>query len=312
MADAMVVNDISLTHPDRVYWPGDGFTKLDLVEYYEHVATLMLPYLRGRPLTMVRCPGGLAELPTGARNGTHRVDTCFFHKHPGPDFPGPFDRVMIEESGGAAPYLIARDPGSLTALAQMGALEIHVWGSSLPDLQRPDLLVLDLDPGPLVDWTELLDGARRVREVLRGRGLESFVKATGGKGLHVVAPVTASADWRQVHDFCKAMAQEVEAQAPHQFTTAVSKAKREGKIFLDYVRNTRGSTSVAPYSTRARENAPVAYPLRWDELSQLDPPVRYTLATLPTRLARLRSDPWRDYFEVARSQTVLSGPDEGA
>jgi bifunctional non-homologous end joining protein LigD len=279
---------VTLTHPDRVYWPQVGFTKRDLAEYYDRVAPLMLPYVTGRPVTMVRCPGGLADLAAGVRSGAQRMDACFYYKHPAEDFPGPFERISIVESGGPATYLTITKAASLTALAQMGVLEVHVWGSRVPDLEHPDLLVFDLDPDSEVPWARLAEGARLVRQVLRARGLESFVKTTGGKGLHVVAPVTPSGDWDQVHTFCRSVAETVAGQAPDRFTATMSKAKRAGKIYVDYLRNTRGSTSIAPYSTRARDGAPVSYPLRWEELVGPARPRAYNLADLAGGLSALQ------------------------
>jgi bifunctional non-homologous end joining protein LigD len=304
MASETVINGVVLSHPDRIYWPQAGLTKRDLADYYDRVAPLMLPYVLGRPVSMVRCPGGLAELPAGVRRGDRRVDACFFHKHPAADFPGPFQRVLITESGGPAPYLVITEPGSLTALAQMGVLEIHVWGSSLPDLERPDMLVFDLDPDETVAWQTLSAGALLVRQTLAARGLESFVKTTGGKGLHVVTPIRPSGNWAQVHSFCKGVADEVAGEAPDTFTATMSKARRTGKIYVDYVRNTRGSTSVAPYSTRAREAATVAFPLGWEELEAAERPQAHTLATLAERLARLDRDPWSNYPQTAGKQSL--------
>lgn len=304
MAEKTIVNGIALTHPSRVYWPQSGITKLDLVRYYDTVAPMMLPHISGRPISMVRCPGGLTELPEDVRRGSQSPDSCFFNKHPSPDFPGPFERVMITESGNTAPYLVATEPGSLTGLAQMGVLEIHVWGSSLPELERPDTLVFDLDPDSAVPWSELADGARRLRRVLRSVGLESFLKATGGKGLHVVAPIVPSSGWESVHAFCKSVADAVAAEAPDKFTATMSKTKREGRIYVDYLRNTRGSTSIAPFSTRARDGATVAYPLRWEELNSNKRPSEYTLETLGRRLSHQHDDPWRGYFKSAKEQRL--------
>jgi bifunctional non-homologous end joining protein LigD len=301
---AGTVNGVTLTHPDRVYWPRGGLTKRDLVDYYERVAPLMLPYVTGRPVAMVRCPGGLAELAPDVRQGSRRVDACFFYKHPPDDFAGPFRRVTIIESGGPVPYITITEAGSLTALAQMGVLEIHIWGSTAPDIEHPDMLVFDLDPDDAVPWPTLADGALMVREFLRAAGLESFVKTTGGKGLHVVAPIKAAKGWEDIRLFCKGVAEAVASQAPDRFVATMSKAKRTGKIYVDYVRNTRGSTSIAPYSTRAREGATVAYPLWWEELSDRGRPEAYTLVTLSQRLQRLEVDPWQGYFDTARTQTL--------
>ncbi|MBN1631386.1 MAG: non-homologous end-joining DNA ligase [Thermoleophilia bacterium] len=301
------ISGVTLTHPGRVFWPLDGITKRDLAAYYEVVASLMLPYVIGRPVSMLRCPSGLGELPEKVRQGRGRADACFFHKHPGDDFPGPFERVMITESGGPAPYLVITEAASLTALAQMGVLEIHVWGSTWPDIEHPDMLVFDLDPDPAVPWAALADGARLVRGVLQEAGLESFVKTTGGKGLHVVVPIAPSADWEVVRPFCKAVADAAVTLAPDRFTANMSKAKRGGKIFIDYVRNNRGATAIAPYSTRARERATVAVPLRWAELSGRARPDTYTIKNLASRLRQLKRDPWDGYFETGRTQTLTAG-----
>jgi len=303
-ADADTVNGVTLTHPERVFWPRDGITKRDLAAYYDVVAPFMLPYVTGRPVSMLRCPGGIGELPEGVRQGRGRADACFFHKHPGDDFPGPFERVMITESGGPAPYLAITEAASLTALAQMGVLEIHVWGSTWPDIEHPDLLVFDLDPDSTVPWATLAAGARIVRDVLQEAGLTSFVKTTGGKGLHVVVPITPSAGWEEVRAFCKAVADAVVSLAPDRLTANMSKAKRGGKIFVDYVRNNRGATAIAPYSTRARERATVAVPLRWAELSGRARPDTYTVKNLPNRLRQLKGDPWEGYFGIGRAQRL--------
>lgn len=305
-APPVTVSGVTLTNPDRVFWPRDRITKLDLATYYERVAPLMLPYVVGRPLSMVRCPGGIGELPARVRRGQGRVGECFFHKHPGDDFPGPFTRITVTESGGPAPYLAVSEAASLIALTQMGTLEIHVWGSTWPDIERPDMLVFDLDPDSTVGWPPLADTARLVRDALRASGLESFVKTTGGKGLHVVAPVTPGAGWEEARVFSRRVAETVVEQAPGLLTSNMSKAKRAGKIYVDYVRNNRGATSIAPYSTRARERAPVAVPLTWAELSGKVRPDLYTLKDLPDRMDRLKEDPWEGYFEIKRAQTIVA------
>ncbi len=298
------LNGVTLTNPDRVFWPLPHITKRDLAAYYDQVAPLLLPHVAGRPLTLVRCPSGLEELPAGVRQGQDRARRCFFHKHPSDDFSGPFEHVTITESRGPAPYLTLNERGGLTALAQMGTLEIHVWGSTWPDIERPDMLVFDLDPDPTVDWSTLAAAARLVRDVLRSSGLESFVKTTGGKGLHVVVPVTSSAGWEEVRSFCREVADRVVAEHPDRLTVNMAKAKRRGKIYVDHVRNNRGATSIAPYSTRAGERAPVAVPLRWTELSGKIRPDTYTVKNLAGRLTRLKDDPWDGYFDVRPNQAV--------
>jgi bifunctional non-homologous end joining protein LigD len=300
---AAQTNGVTLTHPDRVFWPTPGITKLDLVRYYDSVAERMLPYVLDRPIAMLRCPSGVEDGEAEPRSRGGRPG-CFFHKHPAGDFPGPVGRVTITESGGPAPYLTIAGPGSLTALAQMGVLEVHIWGCTWPDIERPDMVVFDLDPAPDVAWAALADGARLVREVLRSVHLESFVKTTGGKGLHVVVPLTANEGWKEAGQFCRRVAEIMVELLPDRFTANMSKAKRTGKIYVDYVRNNRGSTSIAPFSTRAKVQATVAVPLRWDELSGRIRPDSFTIDTLGARLRRLKGDPWEGYFQVRDSQKL--------
>jgi len=283
-----------------------------LVEYYLEIGDRMLPYVLNRPISLVRCPEGVKggpgadSSPGAVRQGRGRSAPCFFHKHPGPDFPGPFERVTIEESGGPGTYLTVTEVGSLIGLAQMGVLEIHVWGSSWPDIEHPDTLVFDLDPGPAVEWPALVRGARLTKEVLRALGLECFVKTTGGKGLHVVVPIVPAGDWDVVRGFCKSVAEALVGHAPDRFTANMAKEKREGKIYVDYVRNTRGATAIAPYSTRAHEHATIAVPLRWSELSGRIRPDTFTIANIRYRLGRLKGDPWDGYLEAQRSQTLAT------
>ncbi len=295
---------VAVTHPDRVFWPAQGVTKRGLIDYYQSVARWMMPYVVDRPVSMVRCPDGVKGSPDVVGQGGEAGGQCFFHKHPGQDFPGPFRRITIEESGGVETYIAITEPDSLVALAQMGVLEVHIWGSTWPDIERPDMLVFDLDPDPAVGWHDLAEAARLMRETLRVLGLQSFVKTTGGKGLHVVAPIIPGDGWQAVRGFCKAVAETFVSVAPDKYTANMSKAKRPGKIYVDYVRNTRGATSIAPYSTRARENATVSVPLRWSELGGRVRPDSYTIATLPNRLRRLKGDPWEGYFDARDSQRI--------
>ncbi len=290
---------VRLTNPGRVFWPADGLTKLDLVRYYQAVADHMLPYILHRPVAMVRCPEGVGGVEPQGRGGA-----CFFHKHPGRDFPGPVERMEILESGGLGDYLALGEVAGLMAMAQMGVLEIHIWGSTWPDIKRPDLLVFDLDPDPAVGWAGLVEGAHLVRDLLQGLGLVSFVKTTGGKGLHVAVPLMPGEDWEGVKRFAKAVADAIVKAAPERYTSNVSKAKRAGKTFVDYLRNARGATAIAPFSPRARAHATVAVPLRWDELGGRARPDSYTVRNLRRRLAHLQDDPWAGYFQVQRTQTI--------
>ncbi len=297
---------VTLTHAGKVYWPRDGVTKQDLADYYEKVAPLMLPYVLGRPIATVRCPSGLgasAETVAAARG---RSGPCFFNKHPAGDFKGPLEVVTIVESGGPSTYFTIREAAGLTALAQMGALEIHVWGATWPDIEHPDTIVFDFDPDPAVEWDALVDAAGLMRDVLGALGLQTFVRTTGGKGLHVVAPVRPAQDWTTVRGFSKAIADAFVATAPDLYTASMSKAKRAGKIYVDYVRNNRGATAIASYSTRAREHATVAVPLRWEELLGDARPASYTLGTIDARLRELTGDPWEGFERLRESQALTS------
>jgi bifunctional non-homologous end joining protein LigD len=273
-----------LTNPDKVLYPELGITKRELLEYYELVAERMLPHVAGRPLTLVRCPEG-------------RTGQCFFQKHPGRGTPEGLRAVPIREKDGKAPYTVIDDAQGLFGLVQLGALEIHTWGAHEGDPERPDLLVLDLDPDPELDFEHVVRCAERLREVFESAKLESFVKSTGGKGLHVCVPFEPELNWTELKTFTKHIAEAFAARYPKEYLATVSKAKRTGKIFIDYLRNARGATFIAPYSTRARENAPVAVPLEWDELSKFKPG-NFTLRTLSKRLAKQRVDPFQRMAKI--------------
>lgn len=296
------VRGVRLTNPDRVFWPAEQVTKRQLVEYYEDLAEHMLPYVLHRPVSMVRCPQGVAGVAPEFHE--EQGGPCFFHKHAGPEFPGPFQRVEIVESEGPGTYLTITEAGSLIALAQMGVLEIHIWGSRWPDIEHPDMIVFDLDPDPAVGWPGVVEGAHLVRTLLQELGLQSFVKTTGGKGLHVVTPIKPSDDWEGVKRFAKAVADGIVTFAPEQYTSSMSKAKRRGKTFVDYLRNSRTATFIAPYSTRAKDRATISVPLRWEDLSGDVRADSYTIKNLRRRLAALKGDPWEGFLELQHSQRI--------
>ncbi len=292
---------VTLTNPGRTFWPQTGTTKRDLADYYAWVAPHMLPHVLHRPVSMVRCPHGV-DADDGPK--THPgVSSCFFHKHAGDDFPGPFERVEIIESRGPATYLTITEADSLIALAQMGTLEVHTWGARWPDIEHPDVVVFDLDPGTDVDWRALADGARLVRDVLDGLGLRSFVKTTGGAGLHVSAPLLPDRDWETVKRFAKSVADAIAAHAPDRYVATMSKTKRRGRIYIDYLRNGRTATFIAPYSTRAKARPTVAVPLRWDELGGSVRPDTYDIGNVRRRLAHLDGEPWDGYFALKQTIT---------
>ncbi|MEJ1159949.1 DNA ligase D [Prosthecomicrobium sp. N25] len=273
---------VKLTHPDRVYWPETGVTKAGLADYYAEVWRLIAPHVVGRPLSLVRCPGGTAEacfFQKHAWKGIHRA----IQRHPDP----------LDEAG--EDILWIRDFDGLVALVQAGVLEIHPWGSALADLERPDRIVMDLDPHEDVPWSAMIAAAEELRERMRAAGLVPFLKNTGGKGLHVCAPLKPAADWETVKGFCRDLAEAMERDAPARFVSTATKAKRTGRIFVDYLRNGRGATVVAPYSTRARTGATVSTPLAWDELGPEIGPAHYTVLNLGQRLAGLPGDPWADF-----------------
>jgi bifunctional non-homologous end joining protein LigD len=273
-----------LTHPDRLLWPDVGLTKQGLAEFYADIADWVLPHLVGRPLSLVRCPSGTAS-------------KCFFQKHAWEGMAGSVKRRDI----GDDEVLYIEDLDGLIALVQASVLEIHPWGSTLANVEAPDRITVDLDPGEDVPWTALIDAANEVRERLRAMRLESFVKTTGGKGLHVVVPLTPQADWDSVKAFAQGLAEAMANDAPSKYTATISKSARGGKIYVDHLRNGRGATAVAAYSARARAGAPVSTPLDWSELSPAIRPSHFTVDNLPTRLRHLGSNPWAKIDSVRQS-----------
>jgi bifunctional non-homologous end joining protein LigD len=269
---------LELTNPDKILYPEKRITKSELADYYAKVSGHMLPHVAGRPLTLVRCP-----------EGHHKG--CFFQKHIGTGVPEFIRAISIREDEGAGDYMVIDDVMGLISLVQLGVLEIHTWGSSSEDVEHPDLLVIDLDPDPTVGWSRVVEAARLVRDHFLELGLESFVKTTGGKGLHVCAPVAPRLDWTAAKELCKRFAESIVRSDPKSFVATISKSKRRGKIFVDYLRNGRGATFIAPYSTRARPGAPVATPLDWSELDEIDP-LGFDVRSLPDRLRALKRDPW--------------------
>jgi bifunctional non-homologous end joining protein LigD len=241
----------------------------------------MLPHVGNRPLSIVRCPEG-------------QSGECFFQKHPPLGMPDTVKRIKITESTGRNNYGWVDDVEGLLALVQFGALEIHTWGSSIDDIERPDRLVFDFDPGPGVAWREVVDAVILTRDLLKELKLASFAKTTGGKGLHVVVPIEPERTWDDAKAFCRRLAETIEASRPEKFVTNMSKAKRQGRIFVDYLRNDRGATAVAAYSTRARAGAPISMPVGWKELPTLRGGNAFTVENSADRLKATRRDPWKD------------------
>ncbi len=288
--ESAVVAGITVSHPDRVVYPDAGITKLDVAKYYEGVAPWMLPHVAHRVLALVRCPQGVAG-------------QSFFQKHPGEGASKHWLQIDVAESGKPDYNVAVKDAAGLVALAQMGVLEIHIWGSLARKLGKPDRLIFDLDPDPAVQWSDVVKAAREVRLLLEELGLESFVKTTGGKGLHVVVPVEPRLEWDEAKAFSKAVADLMVRAAPNRYIATMSKAARKGKIFVDYLRNGRGATSIAPYSTRARAGATVSVPISWEELGPKLRSDEFTIADVPARLAKLKKDPWAEIGKVRQSIT---------
>jgi bifunctional non-homologous end joining protein LigD len=273
---------VTLTHPERILWPEAGLTKQGLADYYTDIADWILPHVAGRVLSLLRCPSGVSE-------------QCFFAKHP---FAGLNRAVQQIDMGEDEPMLALDDIDGLLNLVQAGVVEIHPWGSRTDDLDHPDRLIFDLDPGEGATWDAVIAAAVDVRDRLLARGLASFVKTSGGKGLHVVVPVEPKADWAAAKAFTASIAEAMAADHPDRYVATAAKRARRGRIYIDYLRNDRGSTAVAAYSTRSLPQAPVSTPLAWDELSSGLRSDHFTVGNLRNRLAFLARDPWQEFFSV--------------
>jgi len=279
---------VQLSHPDRIYWEDAGITKRELAEFYVQVWKWMRPHLVGRPIALVRCPEGASG-------------QCFFQKHARAGIPTEHLHLVAEK----ADKIISIDGlDGLIALVQGGVLEIHTRGTTIDDRESADRLVFDLDPGPGTGWKDVIAAARDVRERLSELKLKSFLKTSGGKGLHVVLPIK-STPWEEAKAFTKAIAETMEADEPDRYVSTATKAKRNKRIFVDYLRNSREATAVAPYSTRARPGAPVSVPVDWEELGSLKAANQYTVKNLMQRLSRQRKDPWATISRMRQSLPKL-------
>ncbi len=280
----VTVGAIKLSHPDRIYWEDAGVTKRDLAEFYSKIWKWMAPHLVGRPISLLRCPEGAAG-------------QCFFQKHASAGISE--DHLhLVPEDGGKILSLDNLD--GLLSLVQAGVLEVHVRGSTVAHLGDADRLVFDLDPGPGTDWKDVVAAARDVRARLAQIKLKTFLKTSGGKGLHVILPIKPT-PWEEAKEFCHAVANAMAQDAPNRYVATATKSKRKGRIFIDYMRSSREATAVAPFSTRARPGAAVSTPIDWSELGTLKSADYYTVKTLPQHLARLRKDPWAGIGRVKQS-----------
>jgi bifunctional non-homologous end joining protein LigD len=277
---AAAISGVRLTHPDRLLWD-EGVSKQALAEFYAEIAAHILPHIAGRVLSLVRAPSGAQA-------------KSFFAKH---RWAG-LEHVREVEVGEKEPMIAIDDLAGLIGLVQGGTVEIHPWGSRTDDLERPDRLIFDLDPGEDVGWSDVIAAAQALRGELESLGLASFVKTSGGKGLHVVVPVEPRTDWDAAKAFTQSVAEKMSRDHRDRYVAIMSKRARRGRIFIDYLRNGRGATAVAAFSTRARPHAPVSTPLTWDELSEGLRPDHFTIDNLRERLDFLRRDPWEGFFKV--------------
>jgi bifunctional non-homologous end joining protein LigD len=274
--------DVRFTHPDRVYWVDAGVTKQDLADFYRDVWDWMAPQVVGRPLALVRCPEGTKG-------------QCFFQKHASAGLSEEHLRTVIDPKG--RQVIAVETIEGLLSLVQAGVLEVHVRGARIDDLPNCDRVVIDLDPGEGVGWSDIVAAAQDVRDRFAAIDLACFVKLSGGKGLHVVLPI-APTDWDTTKTFVQAFAQAMAADAPDRYLAKMTKSARKGKIFVDYLRNSLEQTSVAAYSSRARAGAPVSMPVSWQELGRTTGGNQYTVLNTMQRLRGLKRDPWEDMVKV--------------
>jgi bifunctional non-homologous end joining protein LigD len=291
-ADANVVHGVKITHPERLIWPSLGISKLDLARYYDGVAERMLPHLARRPLTLVRCPDGAEK-------------KCFYQRHLAMGASPGDVKTFKRERSSKGYYIYIDSRSALITLVQNGAVELHTWGATGPDVQHPDRITLDLDPDEDLAWRDLVRATEMTRTIVEALKLRAFLKTTGGKGLHVVIPITPKLGWSEVKEFSRLIAEFLVRAEPQLFTAKVAKLRREGKVFVDYLRNSETASAVAAFSARARPGAGVSTPLAWDELTEAeDLRQKFTVQTVPRRLAALKKDPWADYARTRQSITA--------
>jgi bifunctional non-homologous end joining protein LigD len=270
-------SSVVITSRERVIYPESNITKGQLADYYAAVAGIMLPWLGSRPISLVRCPQG-------------RAKKCFFQKHDAGSFGDKVHRLGIIEKGGhEEPYLYVDDAEGLMTCVQMGTIEFHGWGARIEDIEKADRLVFDLDPDEKLEFEAVRTAAFQFRDILKSNGLETFPMVTGGKGVHVIAPLTPKAEWPEVKSFAYHLAQTVAQKDPEHFTTSLPKAQRKGRIFVDYLRNQRGATAILPYSVRARANAPIATPVSWTEMKSIEGPSHFRVGDARELIRRATS-----------------------
>lgn len=291
---ASVASPVKITHPDRIVYSAAGITKSEVAEYYAAVAPRLLQEAARRPLSIVRCPGGVEK-------------TCFFQKHEESNLGDAVHTAKLKErSGKTARYFTIDSARGLAQLVQMNTIELHLWGALVDEPDLCDRVVFDLDPGAGVPWKRVAEAAREVRASLQKVKLQSWLRVSGGKGLHVVVPLNPGSPWNRAHAFAEALARTLAAQSPENYVTVSGEKNRKNRIFIDYLRNARGATSIASYSLRARELATVAMPIDWTELGRISSPEKFTLREVPGLLKRQRRDPWQGIDTV--KQTLPAEP----
>ncbi|MDF2690169.1 MAG: hypothetical protein K0S29_24 [Gammaproteobacteria bacterium] len=277
---------VELSHPDKLIYPHAKVTKLDLAQYYHRHCERILPHLINRPLAILRCPQGQDQ-------------PCFYQKHT-ETLSKTISHVLVnEKSGLKEPHIVIKTEADLISLVQFGALELHTWGSLADNIDKPDRMVFDLDPGPNVEFGAIIEAAKILKAGLEALNLQSFVKTSGKKGLHIFVPLKRVHDWDTVKSFAKTMADSMAEIAPNQYVSTISKAKRTGKILIDYLRNERGATCVSAYSSRATAMASISVPLSWDELDQIKAGNVFDFSNIEQRLKN--TEPWQDYFSIKQS-----------
>ena len=286
-----VVGGITISHPERVIYPESGFTKLQLAEYYYSVADKILPHIINRPISMVRCPEGIGH-------------ECFFQRHVGLGKSEHIHEVDVKVKGTGREYVMINDVKGLISLIQWGVIEIHPWQCSVDDLEKPDRIIFDLDPDPSVTWKDVVEATFEVKRRMEELGLKTFLKTTGGKGLHVVIPITPNYSFATIKAFTRLIAEFMEHDAPGKYISTMSKEKRKGKIFIDYLRNDVTSTAAATFSARARPGATVSTPIAWSDLKASLKPSAYTIETVPTLIKKQKSDPWKDFGKTKQKINV--------
>jgi bifunctional non-homologous end joining protein LigD len=279
--EEIVIEGVKISSPNKLIYDTPQITKEDVVRYYANVSERMLPFVNNRILSVVRCPKGVSE-------------ACFFKKHPGPDQKGIATISISSSNGETEIYFYIENKSGIISEVQMGTLEFHTWGSSVNQLEKPDIMVFDLDPDEGIELSRVRQGVRDVRSILSELSLNSYLKTSGGKGYHVVVPLMPSVSWDVFYDFARRVAEVMENKWPDRYTSNVRKAKRKGKVFIDWIRNGRGATSIAPYSLRARKGAKVSMPIEWNELDTVVPDG----VTMADALMRIdKNNPWKDFFQ---------------